>query len=81
MTMLPCRTLGTLAERTAGQVFVTVEVVCFGHRFGVVLFDLRHAEQVAAHSELFLAVAVAHKPVIANAPEPVGQARAAGTGG
>lgn len=63
--------LGTLAERTAGEVFVTVAVVCFRHRFGLVLFDLRHAEQVAAHSELFLAVAVPQKSVIANALEPV----------
>ncbi len=65
--------LGTLAERTASEVFVTVAVVCFRHRFGVILFDLRHAEQVAAHSELFLTVAVSQKPVIANAPEPVQQ--------
>ncbi len=36
-------------------------------------FDLRHAEQTAAHSELFLAVTVAQKPVIANAPETVWQ--------
>ena len=50
-----------------------VAVVCFGHRFGVVLFDLRHAEQVAAYSELFLAVAVPQEPVIANALEPVRQ--------
>ena len=50
---------------------VEVAVVCFGHRFGVVFFDLRHAEQVAAHSELFFAMAVAQKPVVANALEPV----------
>jgi hypothetical protein len=50
--------LGTLAKRTAGEVLVTVAIVCFRHRLGVVLFDLRHAEQVTAHSELFLAVAV-----------------------
>ena len=57
----------------ASEVFVTVAVVCFRHRFGVVLFDLRHAEQVAAYSELFLAVAVPQEPVIANALEPVRQ--------
>jgi hypothetical protein len=62
-----------LAERTAGEIFVAVEVVCFRHRFGIVFFDLRHAGQVAAPSELFLAVAVPQKPVIANAPESVGQ--------